>query len=417
MSRRAVLWIAFAFVHLGVAVLGFLMPNEPMGDVYRVYEPWSTAALTGHGIVGITQAWVYPQLALVPMVLAHGLTWIVAGYTGGWAILVTLCDALAFALLVGRGRSVGRTVGAWFWIAFIALLGPVGLYRLDGITVPLALAGCLWLVGRPWLASMLLAVGMWIKVWPAALLAAAVIAVRRRFAVVGGAVVVSALTLGIVVAAGGAAYAFGFIGDQTGRGLQLEAPVSTFYVWQAVARIPGASIFYDLKILTFEVTGANVDAVIAAMTPVLILAVGAVALLGVVKAWRGASFATLFPALSLGLVSAFILFNKVGSPQYFTWIAVPLIVGLLLDRRHWWGPAALALAIALLTQLVYPLTYDGLLRAEPGPALILTLRNLLLVALFAWTVVRLALVRAHPHLHTRVRRARSAALTAAADAE
>ena len=45
MSRRAALWIAFAVVHLGIAVLGFVLPNQPMGDVYRVYEPWSAAWL------------------------------------------------------------------------------------------------------------------------------------------------------------------------------------------------------------------------------------------------------------------------------------------------------------------------------------------------------------------------------------
>ena len=54
------------------------------------------------------------------------------------------------------------------------------MYRIDAVTVPLAVAGCLWLVGRPLVASVLLAVATWIKVWPAALLAAAFIAVRRR---------------------------------------------------------------------------------------------------------------------------------------------------------------------------------------------------------------------------------------------
>ena len=71
MSRRAALWIGFALVHALVAWLGYAYPNEPMGDVYRVYEPWSLEALQGRGVVGITEAWVYPQLALVPMVLAH----------------------------------------------------------------------------------------------------------------------------------------------------------------------------------------------------------------------------------------------------------------------------------------------------------------------------------------------------------
>ncbi|WP_455132159.1 hypothetical protein [Microbacterium aurum] len=50
--------------------------------------------------------------------------------------------------------------------------------------------------------------------------------------------IVSALTLGGVVLAGGAAKAFGFIGDQTSRGLQVEAPVSTSYLWAPWDRAP-----------------------------------------------------------------------------------------------------------------------------------------------------------------------------------
>ena len=407
MSRRAVLWIAFALVHILVAWMGFRLANQPMGDVYNVYEPWSLQALDGRGIVGITESWVYPQLALVPMVLAHGAAWI-AGYVVAWAILVTVCDALAFAVLIGRARSTGRWLGGWYWLAFIALLGPVGMYRLDGITVPLALAGSLWLVGRPWLGSALLAVATWIKVWPAALIAAALIAVRRRMPILGGAVVVSAAVIALVVAAGGAPHLFGFVTDQTDRGLQLEAPVSTFYLWRAVARIPGSSIYYDRDLLTFQVTGPQVDPLIAVMTPVLIAAVVAVAALGGYKAWRGASFAVLYPHLGLALVLAFIVFNKVGSPQYMTWIVAPIILGLVIERRRWWKPAVFALAIAGLTFWIYPVAYGELLLARPWPAALLTIRNAMLLALLVWMVVRLARLPARSRVPL-ARRPRTAA--------
>jgi len=386
-----VLWVAFAVVHLVIAVLGFTLANQPMGDVTNVYEPWSTWAVEGSAIVGITESWVYPQLALIPLVLAQGFEWI-AGYEVAWAILITLCDALAFAVLVGRGRSAGRSLGAWFWLGFMLLLGPVGMYRLDGITVPLALVGCLWLVGRPWLGSILLAIATWIKVWPAALLAAAVIAVRRRLAVVGGAVLVSAATLAIVLSAGGARHVFGFITDQTDRGLQLEAPVSTYYLWRAVLGIPGSFIYYDQGLLTFQVAGPGVDSVIAVMTPLLIVAVLGVAALGAHGAWRGAGFVTLFPPLALALVLVFIVFNKVGSPQYMTWIIPPLVIGLVIDRRRWRAPAWLGLAIALVTLAVYPIAYWGLLNVLPFPAALLTLRNALVVVLLVWAVARLARV-------------------------
>ena len=402
MSRRVLLWLGFAVVHVGVAGLGFAMPNQPMGDVYLVYQPWSSCALwggtgpfcaAGIEIMGITEPWVYPQLALLPMLAAWFFAW-AGGYTVGWALLVTLVDAVAFAVLVGRGRSRGRTAAAWTWLGFIAALGPVGMHRLDGLTAALAVAACLWLAGRPFVASVLLAVATWIKVWPAALLAAAVITLRARARIVAGAVVVSAITVALVLAGGGAGHLLGFVFGQTQRGLQIEAPVSAVHMWQAVRGVPGSQIYYDGDMLTFQVSGPGVDALSAAMTPLLAAVVLLVACLGAVKMRQGARFATLFPALALSLVMTLIVVNKVGSPQFATWIVAPLVLGLVLDRRRWWPPALLGLVIALLTQLVYPVLYGGVLGAEPFAVAVLTLRNLLSVALWVWALVRLARVRA-----------------------
>ena len=394
------LWVGFAVVHVGVAVLGWLLPNQPMGDVYLVYEPWSTRAVEGIAIVGVTESWVYPHLALVPMVLAKAMSWL-GGYEIAWAVVVTAADAVAFAVLVGRGRSSGRWIAAWFWLVFIALLGPVGIYRLEGVTTPLALAACLWLVGRPALASVLLTIGMWIKVWPAALLASAVVAVRRRRAIAGTSIALSAVILLMVLSAGAGAHALGFVAGQTDRGLQLEAPVSGYYLWRAVLGYEDSFIYYDQAILTFQVTGPSVDIVIAAMTPVLVIAVIGVLVLGIVKMWRGATFAGLFPSLGLATVAAMILFNKVGSPQYLSWIIAPLVVGLVIDRWRWWGPALLGLGTALLTQIVYPLTYGELLVASAFPTVVLTLRNLALAVLFVWAVVRVARTPTHPRVKPR----------------
>lgn len=100
--------------------------------------------------------------------------------------------------------------------------------------------------------------------WPAAVLAAAVIAVRRRAALIGGALVVSALTIVAVVVAGGGAHAFGFVTEQATRGLQVEAPIATPYLWGALLGIPGFSVYYSFDLLTFQVTGTEIDPVIAA---------------------------------------------------------------------------------------------------------------------------------------------------------
>ncbi len=400
MSKRAVLWIAFVAVHLGVAWLGFAMPNEPMGDVYRVYEPWSLRALGGGSIVGIDETWVYPQWALVPMVLAHAFVPIVGSYIGAWVVLVTLVDAVAFAVLIGRARAAGRIVAGWYWLAFIAALGPVGLYRLDGLTAALAIPACLWLVRRPWLGATLLAVATWIKVWPAAIMAAAVITVRSRWAIIGAGLVVSGMTLVVIWAAGGAAHAFGFIGDQTTRGLQVEAPVAAPYLWGALLGLDGFSVYYSFDLLTFQVTGTQIDPVIAAMTPLLLAAILAIAVLGAVQARRGMTFLALFPALSLALVTAFIVFNKVGSPQYLCWLVPSLVAGLVIDRAAWIGPATLAIGAALLTQLVYPVMYHDILVPAPLAVSLLTVRNAALIALLVWMVARL--VQARPPGRTAI---------------
>ena len=70
-GRTALLWGVFLAVHAVVAWLGWVLPAQPMGDVVLVYQPWSSAALGGGPVVGITESWVYPQLALMPMLLAQ----------------------------------------------------------------------------------------------------------------------------------------------------------------------------------------------------------------------------------------------------------------------------------------------------------------------------------------------------------
>lgn len=406
MTSRSVLWIAFVIVHLVVALFGWALPNQPMGDVYLVYEPWADAALDGREIVGITAPFVYPQLALVPMILARALSWL-GGYIIAWSILVTALSAIAFAVLIGRSHSRARISAAWFWLVYALLLGPIGMYRIDAVTVPFAVVGLLWLAGRPAVGAALLAIATWMKVWPAALIAAAFVALRRRMTVVVAAVGVSVIVVAGIVTLGGWRHAFGFVGEQTGRGLQLEAPVSTFYLWQAVAGVPGSFAYYDNDLLTYQVAGPNVDAVIAVMTPLLALAVAAVVALGGYKAWRGASYVRLLPPLALALVLVLIVFNKVGSPQFQSWLLAPLVLWIVLDRRRASAPAALALISAALTQIVYPIAYGGVLGVQPAPVALLTARNVLTVVLLVIVVTALLRVPTLPRV-SRAARVRAA---------
>ncbi|WP_334147129.1 hypothetical protein [Microbacterium sp.] len=385
-TRLTALWCAFLGVHVISALVGWIYPSQPMGDVVLVYEPWATQALSGGPIVGITETWVYPQLALVPMLLTTLLSMPLIPLLGAsgafliaWAVLVTALDALAFRVLLGRAPARSRTTAAWFWIAALLLLGPIAIYRIDAITVPIAVVGGLWLMTRPALAAALLTIGAWIKIWPGVLVVAAIIALRSRIRMLLAAAAVTAVVVVVLVVLGADHELFGFLTEQTGRGLQIEAVAATPFLWLAVAGT--ARIEYSFDILTFQITAAGVGAVTALLTPLMILLVAVIAAIGLAKTARGASFHRLFPPLALALVVALIVSNKVGSPQFQSWLIAPVILWLVLDAARARVPAMLVLVLCALTCLVYPLSYDALLRAELLPVLVLTLRNALLVVL------------------------------------
>ncbi|MFC7943268.1 hypothetical protein ACFUPZ_08405 [Microbacterium oxydans] len=382
----AVLWVAFLLAHLLTAWAGWVCPSQPMGDVVLVYEPWASSALDGGPIVGVTETWVYPQLALVPMLVAKMLAaplvpllGVSGAYLIGWAALVVILDAVAFGVLIGRSPSRPRRVAAWFWCAALLLLGPIALYRIDAITVPIAVIGGLWLVSRPVVGAALLTVGAWIKIWPGALVLAAVIALRARMRVLFAALAVTAGVVAALLVLGADSEILGFLTEQTGRGLQIEAVAATPFLWLAVTG--AARIEYSFEILTFQITAPGVDAVAAVLTPLMAVCVLAVAAVGALKAIRGARFTRLFPPLALALVTLLIVTNKVGSPQFQTWLIAPMILWLVLDRVRARVPAVVVLALCLLTCLVYPIGYDALLRADTLSVAVLTVRNVLLIVL------------------------------------
>ena len=381
----AALWSAFVLVHLLLITLAWFGPGYPLGDVEVVYRRWAENAMTGN-IVGITENFVYPLLALVPIVGAFALGG--PAYLGTWFVLATAVNAGAFFVLVRSHRPA-----AWWWLIFLTLLGPVALLRIDAVTVPLCIVALLWLRRRPLWGTVLLTMATWIKIWPVAALAALFVASTLRWRMLGVAAAVTAAVVGVAgalsLARGSGIHVLSFVGEQAGRGIQIESPIAVPWLWQAALGVPGSFIYYDQQILTFQVAGAGTAAASAAMTPLLALAAAAVLLLGVRAQRRGVGWLALFPPLTLALTVTLIAVNKVGSPQFISWLAAPIILGLVLNGRAWRTPALLALALAALTQLVYPYLYDWLLVAHPLMILVLTVRNLLEFVLLGWALVTL----------------------------
>ena len=385
LAGRRALWIAFALVHLALAVLNLTAPGYPLGDVTAVYRVWAENAANGWLRMGVDAPWVYPILAFAPMAaaLAFGAEY----YAETWLAIVTLLDAIAFAVLLGQtALSRPRRLAAWWWLGFLALLGPIALGRIDAITVPLAITGLLWAAGRPRVAAVLLTIGAWVKVWPAALFAALVIASRKRVDAVTVAAALSAGILGVSLIAGSGLNAVGFIAEQAGRGLQIEAPLAVAWLWQIVAGSDSVRIEYSRDILTFQIEGPGADAAAAVTTPLMAVGVIAVVLLGTRAVRRGAAFGVFMPPLALSLVVVLMLANKVGSPQFATWLAAPVILGLVYRPARFAVPAYIAAAVALFTHIIYPYWYGWLLVANPAFVFLLTVKVGLLVALLVWGI-------------------------------
>jgi hypothetical protein len=397
-TSRVALWAAFIAVHVWLGMLNLYGPGFPIGDVTLVYKLWTDQIVLDNYWVGIDSAWVYPVVAIVPMLAAFAFG--PALYASSWLTIVMLLDAVAFAAITGWVTSRDRASVAWWWIAFLLLLGPIALARIDSITVPLAIVGVILLATRPTAAAVVLSIATWIKVWPAAILLAVVIASRRRREIVIAGALVSAGIVGVALLFGSGANVFSFITEQTGRGLQVEAPVTTLWLWLAKAGVPGTQVYYDRDILTYQVLGDHVAETAAVMTPVLAVAVVIVAALGVWAVRRGAPASQLLAPLALAIVTTLIAFNKVGSPQFISWLAVVIVLGLGTHRagygRSFAVPAAIVLVVAALTQAFYPYLYTDLLTLNPILLVDITVRNLLLFVLLAWAIREVLHVARHP---------------------
>jgi hypothetical protein len=207
--------------------------------------------------------------------------------------------------------------------------------------------------------------------------------------VIATVLVVSAGVVAGVWAEGGLGNLTGFITMQSDRALQLEAPVSTPWVWLAALGSPGSYVYQNFAIATREVAGPGAGTAASAMTPLMFLAIAGVLALILVAKRRSADTAHLLLLGALALSAALVVFNKVGSPQYMLWIAPVIAVGVATDWKRWRVPAYLMLVIGVLTTLVFPIFYLPLIDGDPAALIVLTARNALLIVMLGWSVMRL----------------------------
>lgn len=398
-SRKTVVLSTFGAVHL--LFLAFLTPRIASGTTYGdvgLYREWAYEGIETGLWQGIDVPWVYPIAAMLPMVAAT-----VFGsqlYMLAWFLLCCVLNlAAVLSLLYFRAARYGWQ-SAYLWMGLTLALGPLAFSRVDGITAPLVVVGLLLAMAHPVLASALLSIATWIKVWPAAVVLALVITSKNRIKVIlAGAALSGAIVMAVVVKGGGH-HLFGFMQAQGDRGMQLEAPLTTPGVWQAVLGT-GTNVHPNFAIVTMEIKGSLADTVAALMNPLLVVSLVLVASLMIFAVRRGARRTEILLIGALALVAAMIIFNKVGSPQFMIWLVAVISVGVAIEGSKWLLPAVMMVLISILTTLVYPILYVQLFAAlNPGVALLLTTRNVLVVALLVWALKQLTkLARNGANMH------------------
>ena len=392
LARRSSVLAVFAAVHLlyFALLLPRIIAGETYGDVI-LYRHWAFHGFSTGIWLGIDDAWVYPAAAILPMIISGLLGQQL--YMLGWFLLCAVLNLTAVLALLNRGATRYGWQAAYLWISLTAILGPVAFSRVDGVTGPLVVVGLLLAAAYPVFASSVLSLATWIKVWPAAAVLALLVTARARVRVVLAGLLVSGVIVGTAASRGGVGNVLAFLSTQGERGMQLEAPLATPGLWQAILS-DATTVEFNAEIHTMEIRGSLAEPMAALMDTLLCLAVASIALLMVAALRNGADRAELLATGTLALVGALIVFNKVGSPQFMLWLVAVISVGVALNGRRWIVPSALMVLIAVLTTLVYPIFYTQLHEAlDPGVALVLSARNLLVVVVFAWAVRKLRLLR------------------------
>ncbi len=383
-------------VHLVFLVfaLTISLRGEAFSDTF-IYREWTSAGFRDENLSSGPSPWVYPILALIPMAIA--------GLAGPgpffflWVVMITVLDGVAIAKLTGWGRRREAIPAAWWWLVFVFIMGWLGFARVDGFTAPIVLIALAYGVSNPFIASTLLSVATWMKVWPAAVMLSLFTVVKDRTRVVAAGILTSAVVIALAAAVGALPKLLNFLTQQGDRGMQLEATFTTPWLWLSVLHVGDARMYMNTDINSVQVDGPGTPFMSQLMQPLLVLAALVVAALifwalhnG--KRSGGADRTELLLAGSLTMATAFVVFNKVGSPQFMVWLAPAVAVGLVHSRSEWRVPAAMLIAIAVATYFIYPLFYDALSHNNPWMALVLTVRNALLVVLFCWSVRRLYLL-------------------------
>lgn len=360
------MWILFVLAHGSIFWHLHTQGDLGYGDLH-LYHWWVRSA----DVPVFDVDWVYPLLALIPMSILSPIA-DSAHYLWAWLGLATVVNA-AVVLLMQRRLPNGSLAAGW-WCVFIGALGPVALARLDTFASALAIVAVIAILAQPAktaMASTFLAIAAWVKVahgfWLLPLLA---VSARPARAVLAPAAGVSALVLLIALGGGGGSRVLSFLSTQSDRGLQVESVLAApFHVARSLGH--GYLPVYNDDINTVEYPQALAAQIAGLADYALGLAVLIVTALAFgASRRRPGDVRRIVVAALLAVTVCLLIFNKVGSPQLMLWLVAPIIgflalAGKEVSRVAGWLIAVMGLAIAGLTQAIFPGGYQGFLDADP----------------------------------------------------
>jgi len=332
----------------------------------------------------------------LPVLVLVGLPWVFSfgnhiAYATLFITMMLAIDA-AFCRLLYVRAGKQQSPAVTLWLASGPMMGPLMVTRFDLVPGVLAGASVLLLERRPRLATVFVAMGAAIKLWPAVLLPALAAPARTRWRVVWTTVVSGLVICGGIVLAGGLDRLLTPLTWQGDRGLQIESvPALPLMIAWAFTHDPWVVDF--TKFITSEVWGPGDRFMITLATIATVASLIGMALLWL-RAWkRGATIsAETVGWIFLTTTGLLILTNKVFSPQYLLWLSPVAIAMVAVAPRGDTGVrrfVVLLLTVGILTQVIYPILYlwvSEIYWANIPGVMLLALRDLFLLGfvVYAW---------------------------------
>jgi len=370
-------YVLFLFITL---VLPYPEGKWLKGDV-DLYNFWAKGLV--NGIFPINDSmWQYPPLAGVVFAIPQ---WVFGNALTGFIVFMIFIDLLILItlLLTGLNRDILNSTstslhglsGAWFWILWPILMGPLALTRFDVVPTLFALLALIVLSNRtirPYLSGFLLCVGALVKLWPMLLF----VVYPKKVLKKSSTSFVSTLILMILFMSTWSVGFTNFLNNQTSRGLQVESIAATPFV---LAKLFGANVEYPFRFGSVEVQALFADEI------GLLLNLFTLIVFIFLFIWNyqnKLNYLNLFDK-ALVIVMISIALSRVFSPQFWVWVGGLASLALINNETKLKKVIVLLSISAFLTQLLYPGQYVQLLTGE----FLATLLQLTRVTLFVWALV------------------------------